>query len=1642
MPNGSACTGSPYVWTSATWTGKFTPASDTAASVAPTLLAKDDPTGTYNWSVTFSGAGQSVTKTFTVTNNTPQPNESLMISQEDDSSNFNCALGSCSIAQEINPQITFNAVRVGFKFGGTGKGTASISLRTSIDGPILATTENLAILTDGRFTEGELNVPITLYSGKTYYLQVDTVIPSSILFCFVYGNPYPYGIAWCKVSNGWTSNNPSKGDYTFRIYGVKENQPPKSAISGAVTFNGLGLQGVSMTLSGQTSDSTTTAQNGTYTFTNLPNGSYTIIPDLDGYTFNPASIDGTISGSNISGQDFRACDTSVPLSGVLRDATTNKLIPDITIIVDGAYSTVTDSNGYYEVPGLSCGEHTIEVDIPSGYTSYVRTMDISENPTWDIFLTKPETVYGPNTSSGYGPDPVNTATGNYIYQKKDIEVPGRGLSFVFKRYYNSQSGKDGPLGFGWGYTYNAKLTVNADSTVTIRWSDGKTQSWTPDGTGGFTPQYGVFDTLIENGDGTYTLKKKDLTQYNFDSSGRLLSIIDKNGNQISLTYTGNNLTQITDSVGRNIDFAYDENNRITVITDPIERTVQFDYDGNGNLVSSTDMNGNITTYTYDTNHQLLTVVDPRGNTIVTNTYNDQKRVVTSQRDAKGGETRYSYDEVNRKTTVIDALGNTTIHFHDEFLRLIQETDGRGNSTYFKYDSAGNRIEVIDKNGNTTAYTYDSSGNVLTKTDALGNVTTITYDENNNPLTRTDALGNTTTHEYDANGNLVKTTDPLGNVTTISYDPYGQPLTITDARGNTTTNKYDAEGNLIEVTDALGNKTRYTYDGVGRRLTKTDALNRTTTYAYDSNNNLLTLTDPLGHVTTYTYDANGNRLTLTDPMGNTTSYAYDVKDLLTTVTDPAGNSVTNAYDGLDRKISVTDKNGNITHFAYDELGNLVKVTDALGKETHYTYDANGNKLSETDPLGNTIRYTYDALDRLISSIDPLGNTITNTYDALGRVVRTVNAKGQKTDFEYDALGRLTKVTDADSGTIRYTYDANGNQLTTTDPNGNTSSYGYDALNRLIRKTEALGGQYQYTYDAVGNRISLKDPNGNTINYSYDANNRLTGIKYPDGSTVSFSYDANGNRTQMVDNLGITGYVYDALNRMASYTDPFGNTVGYGYDANGNRISLNYPDGKVVTYTYDALNRITTVTDWLTNETMYTYDAAGKLVGSLNPNNTKATYTYDAAGRLTGLSNTKSDSSVISDYTYTLDAIGNHLQVVQDEPLMPLPVNKNITYTYDAENRLIDVGGNAYTYDANGNLIGNGSGAFSYDYEDRLVQSNIGGVVTQYSYDGFGNRLAKMEGDKTTKYVLDINGRLSNVLAETDDTGTITAYYVYGLGLISKVLPDGTASYYHYDSRGSTIAMTDAGQNITDAYAYDTFGNVANSNGSNQNPFKYVGKYGVMDEGNSLYYIRARYYAPELGRFMTKDPQTGNDRDGQSLNRYVYALNNPVVLIDVSGFSALEGLNLQYNLSESTDYEHNNLLLGSHEDTQRLGPVKKIIIEYGPKAEKINETVVENYQKIIEFPGKLFCKIASLSEDTCFKINTSVNVVGAFRGSSTALSSLIKNKEKIYEWTSPRRPRSYYISRGKYPYETRIFEWLIEEFPSQVRKNKFLRWLVGE
>jgi YD repeat-containing protein len=230
------------------------------------------------------------------------------------------------------------------------------------------------------------------------------------------------------------------------------------------------------------------------------------------------------------------------------------------------------------------------------------------------------TTFGPPSSSnpsGMAAEPINTATGNYLFQRTDLTIPGRGIPFVFTRTYNSLDTYSGPLGHGWTHSYNVVLTENMDGVVVIKFGYGHEEFYDPQGDGNYRSQFpGVFNILVKNADGSFTLTFKDQTQYEFarrrtgpvrgiGDSEKLTLIKDRNGNTLDLEYdnTGN-LRVIIDTVGRDLLLDYDENDRIIQLTDPIGRQIRYSYDDAGNLASDTDPSGGVMRYSYDADHRV------------------------------------------------------------------------------------------------------------------------------------------------------------------------------------------------------------------------------------------------------------------------------------------------------------------------------------------------------------------------------------------------------------------------------------------------------------------------------------------------------------------------------------------------------------------------------------------------------------------------------------------------------------------------------------------------------------------------------------------------------------------------------------------------------------------------------------------------------------------------------------------------------------------------------------------------------------------------------------------------------------------------------------------------------------------------------
>ncbi len=775
------------------------------------------------------------------------------------------------------------------------------------------------------------------------------------------------------------------------------------------------------------------------------------------------------------------------------------------------------------------------------------------------------------------------------------------------------------------------------------------------------------------------------------------------------------------------------------------------------------------------------------------------------------------------------------------------------------------------------------------------ITTQLMDNGNDTFSLQERFG--TRMDFNTDGLLASLEDVDNNTMSFSYT--GSNLsTVQDSFGHTLTLAYSGD-HVSSVTDSTGRSVTYGYDVNGDLTTFTDLDNKTWNYGYD-NHRMTSLQNPLGITTaTNTYDTLGRVDTQTvprqsgtdaiynfyfsgfrnveeDPDGNQIIYYFDEKGRYNGRENALGYKYKKEFDGQNHTVKTTDPRSSETVFQYDGEHNLTNIFTALNEEYTIGYDAQFRPTSVTDPLSYSTFFGYDSGHHLTSITDAEDNTIEATYYANGLVNTTTDARSVTSTYTYDIYGNPQTTQTAGHPVVDYDFYPVGRMNFLIDQEGAMTGFEYKDSGLVSKRIDPLTKETIAIYDDTGRLSFITDRNLESISYEYTPTGKPDKITYPDLSEVNFVYNQHDKLTSMIDPAGTTSYVYDTIHRLTSMTDANGFTVSYEYDEANNLTKITYPGNKAVTYMYDELNRLETVTNWLSQTATYTYDTAGHLTGLTNFNGTTTAYEYDDADRLTSLENRKSGNSVLSTYSFTLDGNGNRTQIIRDEPLSPSLQSEGVDYTYNAQkNRLLTAGTSSFSHDDEGQLSDKDGVLYDFDYEHRLVDIGVG--ATTFIYDGVGNRLRATRSGVETKYIYDAFG---NLLAKADSADTITRYYIHGFGLLAMVTSADQSYTYHYNAIGNTIAITDQTGTIINRYAYTPFGRLANEEETIQQPFKFVGKYGIMSEPDGLYYMRARYCDAETGRFISEDPI---GFAGGDVNLYAYVQNNPVMFIDPSGES---------------------------------------------------------------------------------------------------------------------------------------------------------------
>jgi RHS repeat-associated protein len=714
----------------------------------------------------------------------------------------------------------------------------------------------------------------------------------------------------------------------------------------------------------------------------------------------------------------------------------------------------------------------------------------------------------------------------------------------------------------------------------------------------------------------------------------------------------------------------------------------------------------------------------------------------------------------------------------------------------------------------------------------------------------------------------------------------------------------------------------------------------TKYTYDPvTHDLLSQTDSATGITTsQTYDKFGNLITQTNGRGYTSTSNYDpVTGLLMATADPLGHGVSYSYNNLGLQIAAQNSVGlGVSNITYDSFGNPSSVTDTANHPATYTRDSAGNVLTVTDAKGQVTQYTYDSFNHLLSVTTPKNEKTFYAYTPTGHVHQITDPFGNVTTFQYNALGQLVQTTDPLGMVSKRAYDANGNLAQETDPNGNVKTYSYDAANRLIKKT-LPDDVISLSYD-TRNSITQAANSVSAITFNYDDDERLTSVQSQGlgalinnpSASLSFNYDQDNDLVQLTDPVGASCYSYDAADRLNSLRNPKGEIYSFGLDA-GNRLTSISRPGSQTSISYDTSGFMSSLVHLSggTSIDSFTYqrDAMGNVNQITTPVATR-TLAYDPDSQLTLATNPETTVPSMQGETFSYDQISNRTQ------------DQSGSYNYDQhKQRLVQDYRYNYFYDNNGNLnskqeIGTGFGTdgiagevtnYFYSSQNQLTGYKVypTGATTgspskevSYSYDALGRRIQKQVTDYTAesdptktftrRYVYD--GQ--QILLEYDGNNDLLARYTYSnlnaddvlavdvssSGVNAKLAQNSGTYLYLKDQLGSVVDIADTNGNKIQHYIYSAFGqllgiqNAAASDVTSNPPlstsFTFTGR--EHDSESGFYFYRARYYDPNTGRFLQKDPSPGKLSNASSVvNSYIYALNNPGNRVDPTGkFSFVE------------------------------------------------------------------------------------------------------------------------------------------------------------
>ena len=1109
-------------------------------------------------------------------------------------------------------------------------------------------------------------------------------------------------------------------------------------------------------------------------------------------------------------------------------------------------------------------------------------------------------------------DPVNAATGNFIYDHVDMKIDGR-YPLEFKRFYNSLDATTSTLGRNWTHCYDVRIRELADGGITIIYGDSRQDHFDKpknEGSNTLVSSPSNFNILTRlEGENGYKLGFADGGRYLFNKEGQLTHQIDHTGNEIKLSYEADQLIKIESPSGY-LKLIYD-GDYIKRITDHTGRAISFEFE-NDLLNTYINVLGYSYSHEYDLRKRLVKITNPAGNLIVGNEYDEKDRII-KQTYADGSKMEYRYNAVAKRKNTTDFTkqnGSKITYKRDSHYRTtgIIEPDGE---IKIEYNEKSQRSSYTDKLGYLTSFWYNKAGNIAKITNPLGVTTELEYVEDSSKITSITIDGNQKfRNSYDDAGKLVSIKDALNSVTTISYTQNDLPELITQADGSQIHLRYDERGNIIQVKDASGITTEYFYDTLNRVIGTIDGNKNETNFGYDEQGNISAVTNANGYSQTYDYnkinkvskitDFNnaetkreynelGKLSKVIDPLGRETSLDYDVMwnlsqvkqangaetkflynkmNRLETVVKPDSSKFLYRYDANGNRTKIINEEGNETNLSYDAIGQLIEVSGEEGLKFSYTYSSEGQLTNVKDSMNNIVNLEYDRLGQLIKESNTLGDSRVYTYTTLGKISSTTDEAGRVTKYEYELGGRLKSISHPDGTNEVLSYDSNGNIKTHTNKTGQTVEYIYDSLNRVVA-VEGNGGTKAYTYDPAGNVVSMTDELSNKTSYEHSLTGQLTKVT-----------DALGNATS---------YVYDELDQLIEVCQEGTEVLGHD-DAldNANRINEENQGSRITKYHRNIMGQIESVEDAHGNKEFYKYSPKGQLIEKLDKDSYLIKYGYTKLGDVSHIQyaddrevvmsyNALRQLTEIQDWLGTtsieIDALGRVTKVkdhndnvvsyeygkLGERQSITYPDGRKVGHHYDDALRLIKINDDQQEI------------KYHYGKFSRLISKQfVNDVRTEYSY----NQLGQLEALRH----FGAEGLLDKYIYRYDQLGNKTSIEKQRQGLEA----DSGLFCYSYDRLNRLSEVTKDGNQVR-SYSYDNFSNRSE----------------MVEKGT-----KTNYHFNALNQLISSTDGMSYSYDGRGNMIEIYQDNQ---LINKHHFGALNRLESTYNIEQNlgASYQYNGL-----------------------------------------------------------------------------------------------------------------------------------------